>query len=416
MSRFHRAFAVPASIVISLILIASCGGRDSGDDESGSSGGAATSTGVTEDTIKIGNIATLSGPLPGLFQGAVNGVRAYVEYVNAKGGVNGRKLEVVSEDDALNCNENTKATEQLMDETFALVGSFSVFDNCGAKVLEQNEGVPNVSYPLSAPAAALDNTFSPQPAPPGFRTGAFQYFKNEFGVSKVGMIVGDATASELIDWQVGAMEKVGLKVVYRRAAGSTETDFTADVIRMRDAGADYLYLGSFNVENIARIINSAAQQGWKPKVIDSIPAYDAKFLGLVDAKAAEGMFLPLPYAMFLGEDRATNPAVDTFLTELKKVDAKATPDLFALFGWASAELFVTALEAAGDDPTREGLFEALKSIDDFDASGLLPPAGVGDKEPPECWVLVQVRAGKFVRVLPEDKGFTCEPGGYEAAS
>ena len=412
MPRRHRRVALPAVLALAVLLATSCGGRDSGDDEGGSSDDGATTIGITEDTIRIGNVATLSGPVPGLFQGAPNGVEAYVQYINSEGGVNGRKLELVGADDALNCNENTKKTEELLDETFALVGSFSVFDNCGAKVLETNAGVPNVSYSLSSAASSLENTFSPQPAPPGFRTGPFQYYKDEVGASKVGIIYADSTSPDLIAGQIAAMESVGLSIVYKRGAATAETDFTSDVIRMRDAGADYLYLGSTNVVNIGRIVSTVRQQGWKPKVIEAGPAYDARFFAQVDPKAAEGMYVPLPFAMFLGEDRETTPAVDTFLTWLDKARPDFEPDLFTLFGWASAQLFVEALEKAGDDPTRADVLEALAGIEEFDADGLLPSANVGDKEPPECWALSQVRNGTFVRVLPEDKGFTCEPGGY----
>ena len=412
MPRRHRRAALPAALTVLVLLATSCGGRDSGDDDGGSSDAGTSTVGITADTIRVGNVATLSGPVPGLFQGAPNGVEAYFEYVNSEGGVGGRKLELVSTDDALNCNENTKKTEELIDDTFALVGSFSVFDNCGAKVLSDNSGMPNVSYTLSAAAAGLENAFSPQPSPPGFRTGPFQYYKAELGASKVGILYGQSTSPDVIEGQIAAMESVGLKVVYKRAAATAETDFTSDVVRMRDSGADYLYLGSTNVVNIGRVVGAARQQGWKPKVIDAGPAYDARFFDQVDPKIAEGIHVPLPFAMVLGEDRETTPAVDTFLTWLEKAHPGFKPDLFTLFGWASAQLFVEGLEAAGDDPTRADLLEALAGIDEFDADGLLPAANVGAKEPPTCWGMAQVRGGKFVRVLPEDKGFACEPGGY----
>ena len=409
--RRDRRSTLPAVAVLVVLLTASCGGRDS-DDGGGSTDTGQQTVGITDSAIKVGNVATLSGPVPGLFQGAPNGVEAFFAYKNSEGGVNGRTLELVGADDALNCNENTKKTEELVDDTFALVGSFSVFDNCGAKVLSENSGVPNVSYTLSADAAALENAFSPQPSPPGFRTGPFQYYKDEVGATKVGILYAQSTSPDVIEGQIAAMESVGLKVVYKRAAATAETDFTSDVIRMRDAGADYLYLGSTNNANIGRVVGAARQQGWNPKVIDAGPAYDARFFDLVDPKIAEGIYVPLPFAMFLGEDRESTPAVDTFLTWVEKAHPGFKPDLFTLFGWASAQLFVEGLEAAGDDPTRADLLEALAGIDEFDADGLLPAANVGDKEPPICWGMAQVRGGKFVRVLPEDKGFTCEPGGY----
>ncbi len=62
------------------------------------------------------------------------------------------------------------------------------------------------------------------------------------------------------------------------------------------------------------------------------------------------------------------------------------------------------------------MIAALKSIHSFDANGMLAQTDVGNKKPPTCWMLLKVQDGKFVRVLPADKGFTCTPSGYYYAS
>ena len=98
---------------------------------------------------------------------------------------------------------------------------------------------------------------------------------------------------------------------------------------------------------------------------------------------------------------------------MKKTHPSQKVDLFAMFSWASAELFVDALKQAGQNPTRQGVLTAIKGMHNFDAEGLLAAADVGNKKPPACWMLLQVQPdGTFKRILPTDSGYTCNPTGY----
>jgi hypothetical protein len=74
------------------------------------------------------------------------------------------------------------------------------------------------------------------------------------------------------------------------------------------------------------------------------------------------------------------------------------------------------LKAAGTNPTRATLFTALKRIHNFDDNGMLPTTGVGNKKPPTCYLVFQRQNGAWVRVAPTDKGFICDPGGYQYAA
>jgi hypothetical protein len=86
------------------------------------------------------------------------------------------------------------------------------------------------------------------------------------------------------------------------------------------------------------------------------------------------------------------------------------PDLYTAFAWASGRLLVQAMQDAGPKVTRAGLIAALRKIDNFDANGLMAPAGPASKRQATCDLFMQVRNGQFVRVDPPDKGFMCGGG------
>lgn len=395
-----------------LLALTACGGRGTDEASGGTSSGDPT-TGITADEVVVGNVSALSGPIPGLFQGAPNGVEAYFAKVNSEGGVHGRQLRLISKDDALNCNQNTTATRELTDQVAAFINNYSVFDGCGATVLAEHPDIPNVSAGVDERVGDLPTQFSAVPQPAGARTGPFTYYKDTFGVSVVGTLYGAGSAEEAWREQRAALESVGYTVGYERGPTPTETNFTSDILRMREAGVDYLYLNAMPVNVIVQVLQQAKQQNWRPTVISSGVLYDAKFFDLLgDPAAAEGAFFDQPFAMFLGEDREANPAVDEFLTWMEESHPEAAPDLFALQGWLAAQVFVEALDAAGEDPTRQTLLDALDEIGTFDGGGLVAEVNVAGETPPECWMLGEVRDGEFVRVLPEDEGFTCEPSGY----
>jgi ABC-type branched-subunit amino acid transport system substrate-binding protein len=329
---------------------------------------------VTPTQITLGTVITLTGPVPGLFKGSGAGTDAYFKYINSLGGVNKRKLVMKQADDALNCNQNQTQTQGLVSQVFAFVGSFAVFDNCGAKVLAQNPTVADVHYLLSDDANKEVNGFSPQPAPPGFRTGPYQYYKQHYpkAITKVGSLWANTSPTTWAN-QKAAEQSLGYKIIYERAVAPTETDFTADIVRMKDAGVEFWDLRNQNVANIARMVAEAAQQNFHPQVTMTNSEYDASFFNLIaDPTAANGILTDQPFAMFLGEDAKSVPEVGLFLKWMKKTHPDVTPDLFAMYSWASAALFVQALKAAPQNPTRADLISALKNIHSFNDNGLGP--------------------------------------------
>jgi ABC-type branched-subunit amino acid transport system substrate-binding protein len=166
------------------------------------------------------------------------------------------------------------------------------------------------------------------------------------------------------------------------------------------------------VKGIARIAQQAKQQNFHPDLtILGASAYDPQLIPLGTADALEGMHVYLPTAMYLGEDRAANKEVDLFLTWLKKTHPSANADLFTAYGWASARLFVQALQAAGPQAKRATLLAALKNIHQFDSNGFIQPGDPAGKNPGWCYVIVDIKGGKFVRAPDSASGFRCD-GSY----
>ena len=422
--RFKRVLPL---VVAGVLVATSCSSskKSSSTGTTAAAGGttatSAASTGapqpgLTASTITVGTIADVGGPVPGILEGAIYGMQAYAAYINSIGGINGRKLVVKTGDSALACATSTTAMQSLVNDVFAFVGDFVVNDACQAQILQANPDLSNVSYALSKTMGDEPNNYPVAPQPPGWRTGPFQYFKDHVseGQLNAGGLYAN-TGQNPITWGglKGALTQVGYKVVYERGTAATETDFTADVIRMKSAGVQLVSLDVEDAATTARFLDAAYQQNWHPKVMDTSGAYDAHlFKLLANPAAAEGLYNDQLFSLFLGEDSASTPEVKLFNDWLTKTKPGVSPDLFAMYGWAQGALFTEAVKKAGSNLTRTSLQTALKSITNFDDNGMIAAADPSGKKPATCFAIVTVKNGKYVRVTPADKGFTCEGGGY----
>lgn len=376
----------------------------------------ASTTGITAKEVKVANISILTGIVPGLFKGAQVGAEAYLRYLNAHGGVNGRKVTLEKFDDGFSGQRNQQLTQQALAKDFALVGSMSIFDNFGCKVLATNGAMPDVSVTLDPATNSLPNIFSPMPLNQAASLGPYQRIKREHpkAVRAVGNLVVDSASPKAL-WvgQKTAMTHVGYKVVYERYINPLETNFTPDVVNMKRKGVQLAYLTEGNWQIEAAIVNAMAAQHFRPQVLYSEgPVYAKQFVAAVGPTKAQGLILSQGMALYLGEDAKIIPAVKTFNDWVKRTDPKFTPDLYTLFGWTSAQLFANALAKAGKHPTRGSVLAALAKVNRFDASGLLAPTNPAKKISSNCYLMAKLDRGRWVRTSPKGKGWNCEAPQY----
>ena len=420
-----------AALVLALALVvglsAACSSTNSSTDASGGSStppipqsAFSDHTGVTPTTVTIGNVSTQS---LGLFTGGLVGTQAYAAYVNSQGGVNGRKIVVSGADDRFQGAVNKQATQSVIQTDFASVGGVTLEDSFSQPLVAAAPGFPDVTASLDPATQKLPNNFSPLPASDGWPTGPLLYFKQKFPtkIAHTGTIIANLPSTELA-WshEKQAMQHLGYKVLLDPALPATTTDFTEQIVAMKNAGVQILFLEQEPQNYASAVFRDLTQQNFHPVVVLGAPSYNPQLIANAGGPSAvEGAYLAQTESLYLGEDAAQIPAVSTFNTWVQKVSPGFTPDYFSVIGWLSADLFVTALRNAGTNPSRGSLLQALRKIDAFDSGKLIPVSNPAGKVPITCYLLGQITNGTWQRlddppVNGADDGFRCDGTYYRA--
>ena len=357
---------------------------------------------VTATCLGVGNVSTISGIVPGLFEGAAVGTDAYLSYIDStQGGVDGRKIAFYSDDDKFSGQSNSAETQALISKVIGFAGSFSLEDQDGGLVLQKNPDVPNVSVSLALFTNDLPNTFSVNPLSNGWGLGALTYFKQHYpnAIQHVGLMIAQESSAEAAAGDLrAAMVHLGYHISYSADYGPLDTNFTTNILAMKAAGVQFVDLSNTDANNAEHMVQEMYQQDYHPQVIESAgPIYVDNFTQLAGGpQATNGIWLPQGAALYLGGDSQSVPAVDTFLEWVNKVHPGFTPDLYTLYGWASAQLLVQAIKSAASPlSSSECARRALKQITSFDASGLMAPANPAGKVPGTCYVMARVVNGNL---------------------
>lgn len=421
-----------SSFAVSLVLVAGLLTACSSTTSTSSAGSGSSTppipasafkdhTGVTATSVTIGNVST---ELAGLFTGAVVGTEAYAAYVNSEGGVNGRKIVVSSADDHFQGSFNKQEVQVVIQSDFASVGGLSLEDSFSEPLVAADPGFPDVTASLDPATGKLPNNFSPIPNSNGWPTGPLLYFKQEFPtkIAHTATIIADLPSTELA-WanEKNAMQHLGYQVLSDPALSPTTTDFTAQVVAMKNEGVQILFLEQEPQNYASAIFRDLKQQNFHPVVVLGAPAYSNQLISNAGGPGAvDGAYLEQQASLYLGEDAAQIPTITTFNTWVQKASPGFTPDYFTLTGWLCGELFVDALRDAGSDPSRGSLLQALRKITVFDSGNLLPVSNPAAKVPITCYLLGRVSNGNFVRlddppITGSTNGFRCDGTYYRAS-
>jgi ABC-type branched-subunit amino acid transport system substrate-binding protein len=410
------AGAVACSSTNSTTTTTAGGGSGGGTGRAIPSSAFSDHTGITATQINVGNVSTLA--IGGLFKGALVGTQAYADYMNAQGGVHGRKIVVDSSDDQYTGTGNKQATQAAVNTDAALVGGFSTFDSYGGTVLAQNPGVPDVTEVLDPVTNKLPNLYSAVPLEGGWQEGALQYFKGKFGsaaVQKVGTLVGDLPSPEA-DWagEKYVMEKVGYKVVYDPTYPVTQFDFTQNVIAMKNAGVKVLFVDQLAEIYASALLKNLVQQNFHPIVVLGAATYTGGLIAAAGGEAAvNGSYFDQNASLYLGGDASTIPSVGTFLHWVNVASPGFSPDLFTMYAWNSASLFVQALQNAGANPSRGSILQALSKITSYNGGFIVTTSNPVTRTTSNCYLVGRVVNGQWTRqddppVSSSTNGYRCD--------
>ncbi|MDB5629678.1 MAG: putative LeucineBinding Protein [Tardiphaga sp.] len=328
--------------------------------------------GITDTEIVIGTHMDMSGPIKSWGVPATNGMKLAVEQINASGGINGRKLRLVSEDDGYDPKKAVLQTQKLieLDKVFAIVSAMGSATTLAPMPLVQAAGLLHL-FPITA----AEFTFKMDPAKPedrlkfnmfspyydtmrlgikwaienkGFKKPCIVYQDDEMGKNFT-----DAYTDQLKDLKIPEVTKVSFK----RGA----TDFNSQVARMKADGCDLVALGSVVRESIG-ITTVAKKLGWDVAFVVSSPSFVPDFPDL-GKEATEGIYGVGQTEIFYS-DTAKGEVKDFIEAYRKSFGIEANQQATA--GYNGAMVFAYFAKMAGKNLTTESMMAALESGKVFD--------------------------------------------------
>ncbi len=394
----------------------------------------ASEVGVTPTTIKVTVMADVGSPLsPGLFQGSIDGVKAWADWINANGGLGCRQVTVEQVDSKLSADESKNGITTACANSLVLLGTTALFLNdmrpaegCKDKAgvatgipdlpvlqTEPVEQCSNISYAINPNAGSCPYSGK------GVRdfqavTPAIAWFKKNVTSDLHGIFVVPSDLPSTITSSTpvfAAIEKQGVKLdkEFGRSGLATQSQYT-DIMQAIKANKSTWAMNGLDFAGTVKMRKEAAAQGVNTVKVwaCSLQCYAPGFISQ-GGPAVEGQYAWLQILPF--EDKGTNDMLDAFLQYDKK------PDSFGLQAFAGGLLLKqvvdTIVQADGPNAiTRAKILQTIRGIHDFDAGGMIVPTDVAGKIPSNCIVIAQVQQGAWVQVDPVKKGtFDCdEPG------
>ena len=357
-----------------LLVATACGNASSGSKSGGGGGGGSDENttvnqpGVTKDAIKVGGVASITNALNAPYGDIFKGVKAYFAMVNSKGGIYGRKLELVSQrDDQM--TQNLRETQSLLNEdnVFAAVGLATIFDFSGADELAKN-GIPSFGWNINADwnkpnlfgnAGALCLGCSGVDLP----WMAKQLDKKTIGVLAYSVDDSKKCAEGVKkSFEEFPTAKVAF---YTDSLSFGDVDFSVEVSKMKDEGVDFITT-CMDTNGVLAIAKEARKQDLD--AIQYLPnGYDQAFMK-ANGQFFENSIVRVPFVPF--ETKPRPPGLDEYLTWMEKQGD--TPNEYTTYGWINAAMLDEGLKGAGPNFTQAKVVAALNKMKNDTAGGMIP--------------------------------------------
>lgn len=370
------------------------GPSSSGNGQSGSSSQAnnASDVGVTATSITVGNVTSVSGAFgPDAFGPTQHGLVAYLDALNDQGGINGRKINLVTCDDGSDGTQFLACVQKLVeqDHVFALLGNNSDASASAANY-EYKHGVPDLGFPLNNGYYKYPDMFSLYGTPGYARNGKtvgnngqienplgiYKWYKDNLHLSKAAVFYYVIQVSA----QAGCFEekglaKEGVPTVYEGGGGNGDCSgagenpaapaFDEDVINMRSKGVDTVW-DAMDVNANAKLCQAMDRQGFAVKgKVSTVEVYSQSVGSTFSAPCRNSIYISGSSDSFAD---TADPQIRQFRADFARYQPGRTLHQWAVEGWALGYEFADYLKSAGADVTRKGF---MSWLDNFPA----PPGG-----------------------------------------
>ena len=348
----------------------------------GAAAGVAADPGVTPTTIVLGGTVPLSGEAAA-FGSVGPGALAFFKYVNAHGGVNGRKLDYRFYDDAYNPAQTVQLTRKLVEEdkVFAIFNSVGTANNLAIREYLNATRIPQLFVGDGSDAIGR----SPRAYP--WTMGFLQSYRGEGAVygrtiartrpgSRIAVLFENTELGK--DMTRGLSQAIvgkGPRIVASEPYEFTGSDVSAQVAKLKSSDADTLMLFATPKFMIQALL-ATHKLGWKPQVYIASVSIEPTIMAIARTNAPELTKGALSIAFLKNPNDpiwAKDPAVKLYRSIMKThYPSGRQTDVYNWYGMTVAWTMVETLRKAGRDLTRAGLLQAAQSLDLRDNPFMLP--------------------------------------------
>jgi branched-chain amino acid transport system substrate-binding protein len=362
-----RAAAVA---VAGLVLVATAGATPAADP------------GVTSSTVLLGGTVPLTGEAAAF--GTVGpGAKAYFDYVNARGGVRGRRIEYRYYDDAYNPAQTVQATRRLVeqDKVFAVFNSVGTANNLAVRDYLNAQRVPQLF--AADGSQSIGRGFARYPWTMGFLSsyrGEGDVYGRDLAKARprarVAVLYENTELGlDMLTGLTRAVAGKGPRVVAKQSYEFTGADVSAQVSLLKASGADTLMLFA-TPKFFLNAIRAAHNLGWKPRVYVASVSIEPTVMGIARFNAPELTKGALSIAFVKNPSDpiwAKDKAVALYRSIMRRHNPSGKPtDVYNWYGMTVAWTMVETLRKAGRDLTRTGLLRAAQSLDTAANPFMLP--------------------------------------------
>lgn len=362
-------------------------------------GNLCAEVGVTDGEVVIGQCAALTGAAAGLGTGMNKGLTAWVAEVNAAGGIAGRKIRLVTADDAYDPDRCAEGTGKLIeeDQVFALAGYVGTPTTKVAVPIVTEMKVPLIGAFTGAGLLRKDDkTGKPYRYVVNFRASygneteaLVERLTADLGVTRIACFYqNDSFGQAGLAGTEAALKKRGKELV---AKGTFERNTVAVKKGLADviAGNPEAVVMVGPYKPVAAFLKEAKAAGLAARFAT------VSFVGtenLITESGAEGEGVVISQVVPSPSD-ASVPLVKDYLAALKASHPDEKPGYVSLEGYATARMLGLGLEKAGKALTREGLVNAFDGIADADMAGMKLSFSATDHQGSDSVYLTQVTGG-----------------------
>ncbi|HUM84296.1 MAG TPA: ABC transporter substrate-binding protein [Lachnospiraceae bacterium] len=393
MKKMQKFISLALAVVMTAGLLAGCGSTSAGTSAATTSGASASGS-----TFKIGGIGPLTGTAAVYGTAVKNAAQIAVDEVNAAGGINGSQVELKFEDDELDAEKSVNAYNTLKDWGMQmLVGS--VTSACSIAVSEKTKADSMFQITPSGSAAdcvKYDNVFRVCFSDPNQGVASADYIADNKVATKVAVIYdsSDVYSSGIYQKFDAEAKTKNLSIVSAEAfTGDSKTDFSAQLQKAKDAGADLVFLPIYYTE-ASIILTQANSMGYAPKFFGCDGLDGILAMKNFDTKLAEGVMLLTPFAA-----DATDELTQKFVAAYKKAYTD-TPNQFAADAYDAIYAIKAAAEAGKVTPsmkTSEMCTAMEKAMTTITLTGLTGTiTWTADGEPSKTPKAVEIKDGAYV--------------------